>query len=248
MEVLIRNGALIDETTFLAAQYSEHLTRKEAVLSLLQQAAPDPLPLANSPFSLTETLSDRALGQLLNTLDKSFGSSKPRLRKALNSIKKDAEFLRSKLSTWSSNDSDRGYDLSVTYYLVMLYRATKQDNIEQASATVLNVAQDFHIKAEHCRRSSSSGLGGPVSIEIHTVRDGHRADGWRILYKAKILETDPNAEWLPFPDLSSPSSNELPAGLYVMQARKPFSDLKSGSLTVTVGTGRKKPQWQIAVP
>lgn len=110
------------------------------------------------------------------------------------------------------------------------------------------VAEDVDLKSRDCLKF---GHGRRVPVEIRTVRGGSEEGGWQILYR-----------WLPpgnlqiqvsemsFPNPSSPSVWDLPAGMYEVHIEKKSASgilQKSNTMVIPVGT-EERAAWQLRIP
>jgi hypothetical protein len=120
-------------------------------------------------------------------------------------------------------------------------------NSEQEGPASSSAADDLHIKAEHCRRSGV-GLGGVVTVVIHTRAGDREQRNLQVLYLPKLMEFVKDAQPDPFPRFSSPTSHTLPPGRYLMWTREPQSNMVGARTIVSIGDGSKTAEWDLPAP
>jgi hypothetical protein len=133
--------------------------------------------------------------------------------------------------------------LTIDDYLLS-YAVQHPGSAEQITRAV---AQDLYIKDQDCEKH---GHGRLVPVEIHTVKAGSDSGGWQVFYQWVPPAQGFTPTQMSFPSLSSPTSIELPPGLYLMHAEKPGNQgasLKSETVNVPVG-GDQSILWKIPVP
>ena len=156
-------------------------------------------------------------------------------------IVKATAWLGKKLST----HEPAAYALQLTADDYLLKYAV--DHPAQAGEITEAVAQDLSIKDRDCEQH---GHGRLVPVEVHTVKGGTDAGGWQVFYQWVPPTPDFAPAQMSFPALSSPTSMDLPPGLYRMHAEKTGeqgASLKSETVNVPVG-GAQNILWKIPVP
>ena len=157
------------------------------------------------------------------------------------SIFQSARWLAGRLTQAEPAD----YRLQLTIDRYLLESALKHAADERE--IVDSVAQDLFIKYTDC---SKHGHGRLVPVEIRTLKDGSDSSGWTIYYEWLPPTNGFQVSQLSFPQPSSPTSIELPPGLYQMHASKTDpkgAELKSETVKVAVGDSAKV-LWKLPVP
>jgi hypothetical protein len=112
------------------------------------------------------------------------------------------------------------YQESLVQTFAVLALAAREPDGHQAYSILDAVVEDLKIKANHCRKSNR-GLGGDITVKVKTLRNTRDDPGWVIYYTLGIFEYAKNHRPDRFMELSSPSIGTLPAGRYLLWARKP---------------------------
>ena len=96
------------------------------------------------------------------------------------------------------------------------------------------IAKDIAIKTQDCRKF---GMGRMVPVHVKTMLAGAPNNGWQVFYKwvgSSLLK----AQELPFANLTSPATAELPPGMYEIRVEKRGSPtLAKAALPVTILVG-----------
>lgn len=115
---------------------------------------------------------------------------------------------------------------------------------EAAEHVLESIANDLRIKVEDCR---SWGMGRLVTVLASTLKNGKPDPGWTVMYKWVSVSGLNSAE-LSFPQ-ETPSSKQLPPGLYSIYVTKQVGNTMQKSEAKTVSAFQKdKVQCEIAVP
>ncbi|HUI42243.1 MAG TPA: hypothetical protein VL523_09755 [Terriglobia bacterium] len=144
-----------------------------------------------------------------------------------------------------SSHEPAGYALQLTIDDFLLNYAVQHP--ADAQQITEAVAQDLFIKDQDCEKH---GHGRLVPVEVHTVKGGNDAGGWQVFYQWVPPAQGFAPTQMSFPSLSSPTSIELPPGLYHMHAEKAGdrgASLSSETVNVPVG-GDQMILWKILVP
>jgi len=173
---------------------------------------------------------------------KALAKQRKELRKDAQTIDFGAEWLKER----RREDDPSEYRLQLTIDGYLLDRA--RENPDEAAGIMKSVAEDVDFKAKDCYKF---GHGRRVPVEIRTVRGGVEDSGWQIHYR-----------WLPpnnlavqvmemsFPNPSSPSTFDLPVGMYEIYIEKMDASgtlQKSASVVIPVGL-ESKGSWQLQIP
>lgn len=137
------------------------------------------------------------------------------------------------------------YELQLTTDDFLLNYAVEHP--KDAETLMQAVAQDLFIKDQDCERH---GHGRLVPVEVHTVKGAADAGGWQVYYQWVPPTQGFSPTQMSFPALSSPTSIDLPPGLYRMHAEKAGaqgSTMSSETVNVPVG-GEQSIVWKIPVP
>lgn len=129
----------------------------------------------------------------------------------------------------------------------LLDLALKSEQEGPAFSALQAAADDLHIKAEHCRKSGV-GLGGMVTVVIHTRKGDREQRNLQVLYIPKMMEVVKDVQPDQFPKFSSPTSHVLPPGRYLMWTREPESNMLGARTIVRIGDGSKTVEWDLPVP
>jgi len=89
-------------------------------------------------------------------------------------------------------------------------------------ATVNDIADDLDSKREFCLRNNV-GMGGSVTVDVHTQNAAGEVSKWQVYYLLKIYEHAPNVPAGAFRRWSSPASEMLGPGRYLIWAQDPFT-------------------------
>jgi len=178
----------------------------------------------------------------MNKRAKALAKLHKELRPQAQAIEHGTTWLQERLR----EDDPAEYRLQLTIDDYLL--GTALANPDEAPRIVNSVAADVDLKSKDCWKF---GHGRRVPVEIRTVRGGAEESGWQIFYR-----------WLPpgnlqlqvsemaFPDPSSPSVWELPAGMYEIHIEKKGASgvlQKSNPMVIPVGT-ENKAAWQLRIP
>jgi len=138
------------------------------------------------------------------------------------------------------------YRLQLTIDDYLLERALANPN--EASRIMKGVAEDVALKSRDC---SMFGHGRRVPVEIRTVRRGVEEGGWQVFYRWVPPENLPvQVLELSFPNPSSPSTWDLPVGMYDIYIEKKDASgtlQKSNAVVIPVGV-ENKVSWQLQIP
>jgi hypothetical protein len=199
-----------------------------------------PNPGARLPPPLTTSLRD--LGVLLARV--------PELSPAIAFDRRRAAATVTRLQQLSVNwpaESPIDYRANVARETTALALAIQKADLLSLGATLEALADDLQIKLEHCTKSGGK-LGGSVAVRVRSVRDGNEVKGWEVRYLTRVLEVAGNAEPERFSQLSSPATEPLPPGRYVMWLRDPASNRMGERTTIKVGEGVKEKLVDLTVP
>jgi ankyrin repeat protein len=127
-----------------------------------------------------------------------------------------------------------------------LDRAVKTRNAAEIARILAALAEDMETKAEHCRKSG--GLRMEVKLLVHTLRGGEEVRNWQVLYLSKIFEFLKDARPEVFPIFSSPSTETVPPGRYLIWARDPKSGRDGVRTAIKVGEGSAEMRVDVPVP
>lgn len=139
---------------------------------------------------------------------------------------------------------------SLAFDLAVIRAAESDTSDRRVAAVFREVSDDLTEKANHCQRSAT-GMAAPVAVSVRTWAGKTESPQWQIVYMPKIMEfaADPSAAVMPFRTFSSPSTEELPPGRYIIWARRPTPNgVQSERTTIRVGNGAKTLAQDIAVP
>ncbi len=102
------------------------------------------------------------------------------------------------------------------------------------------------MKLEHCTKSGGK-LGGSVLVNVRTLDGDRESRNWQVFYMPKIFEAAGSATPDRFPRLSSPTSETLVPGRYVVWGRD-SANRTTERVTVKVGEGKKELPIELLVP
>ena len=141
------------------------------------------------------------------------------------------------------------YQESLTLDFRILASAAREADEKRVVAILREVADDVTVKANHCRKSTR-GLGADVTVQVETRKRDRIDPGWQVFYKYRIYQFTEKYTPRHFPKPSSPTQQELPAGIYLIWAEKPGGPkpIRSKEDIVTVGEGKQQLEWVLMVP
>lgn len=108
------------------------------------------------------------------------------------------------------------------------------------------LGDDLEVKLEHCTKSGGK-LGGSVVVSVRTLDGDRESRNWQVFYIPKIFEAVGGTSPDRFPRLSSPTSETLVPGRYVVWGRD-ASNRTTERVTVKVGEGKKELPVELLVP
>ena len=108
------------------------------------------------------------------------------------------------------------------------------------------LGDDLEVKLEHCTKSGGK-LGGSVLVNVRTLDGDRESRNWQVFYMPKIFEAAGSATPDRFPRLSSPTSETLVPGRYVVWGRD-SANRTTERVTVKVGEGKKELPIELLVP
>jgi hypothetical protein len=116
---------------------------------------------------------------------------------------------------------------------------------EAALRVLASIAEDLHIKVTDCRKW---GAGRLITVIANTVKNGQPDAGWTVMYKWVSVSGLNSAE-LSFPQISTPTSKNLPPGMYAVYATKQVGDTMKKTEPITVSAFQDaKVKCEIPVP
>jgi len=122
--------------------------------------------------------------------------------------------------------------------------AVKLGDAGAMNAAYSAVAKDIEIKTNDCRKF---GMGRMVSVRVKTLFSGAPSNGWQVFYKwagSSVLQ----GREIPFPNLTSPATGELPPGTYSIRvANQGAPTLAQGAAPVTIVVGLE-PTTEVEIP
>lgn len=142
---------------------------------------------------------------------------------------------------------DPTYRMNLTIYVYSLESALREPDQAKAYSMFQDLAADLRIKANHCR-ATGTGLGGLVNVIVKTQRGDTEVAAWQVYWKPKILEFAKQYRAEAFPKPSSPTSQELAPGRYLMWAQDPATGKRGNEEVVTIGEGKKAVDKTLFVP
>jgi len=162
-----------------------------------------------------------------------------RVRSALSRLQQLA-------ANWPA-ESPLDYRTNMSTSVTLLDRALAARDTARLIAVLQALGDDLEVKLEHCTKSGGK-LGGSVVVSVRTVQGGHEIRNWQVFYLPKIFDAIGGTTPDRFPKLSSPTSETLVPGRYVMWVRDTNSDRTSDKTTVKVGEGKKELLLDLSVP
>ena len=200
----------------------------------------DGVPEEHQIGSVLEEISTR-----LQRLAEQQSASRPGARASADSA---AYELRYMVRKWAADSRvPRSYRANLGRIRSLLQTAEQEADAEQAYAIWRAVLDDVFVKARHCR-ATGSGIGGPVQVEVRTLRENEEARGWRIFYLPRFLAFAEQVAPSSFARFSSPTAEPLPPGRYLFWAGRPNAEVVTERLLLDVGGGREQLTLDIAVP
>jgi uncharacterized protein len=169
---------------------------------------------------------------------------------ALRTAQRRASVVLTQLQTLSAKwpaDSPDDYRDNLVRNVQVLEAALKTGAAESLADAVQAVAEDLEIKLEHCTKSGGK-LGGSVLVRVRTLSGSAESRSWQVFYMPRIFEAAAGAMPDLFPQLSSPTEEELVPGRYVMWVRDPATARLGERTVVKVGEGRKELLLDLPVP
>jgi len=195
-----------------------------------------PQALPQTPGSMQAVLSDLAKHA------KILAKGHKELRKDAQTIDYGASWLKQRMR----EDDPVEYRLQLTIDNYLLDRALT--NPDEAAGIMKSVAEDVDLKSRDCWKF---GHGRRVPVEIRTVKAGVEESGWQIFYRWLPPNNLPvQALEMSFPTPSSPSTCDLPVGMYEIYIEKKDTSgtlLKSNAMVIPVGL-ENKGSWQLQIP
>ena len=113
-------------------------------------------------------------------------------------------------------------------------------------ATVGDIADDLESKRQFCLRNNV-GMGGNVTLDVHTRNAAGEVSRWQVYYLLKIYDHAPDVPPGAFRRWSSPASDTLGPGRYWIWAQDPFTRKTSDRKLVDLG-GTTKVDIDLPVP
>ena len=190
-----------------------------------------------------------SLTSSLNALSASL-SRVPDTPVALNFAAFRVRSALSKLQQLAANwpaESPLDYRTNMSTSATLLDRALAARDITRLIAVLQALGDDLEVKLEHCTRSGGK-LGGSVVVSVRTVQSGQEIRDWQVFYLPKVFDAIGGSTPDRFPKLSSPTSETLVPGRYVMWVRDTNSNRTSDKTTVKVGEGKKELLLDLSVP
>ena len=138
------------------------------------------------------------------------------------------------------------YRTNLAASVTLLDRAIAAQRVDRLTAVLEALGDDLEVKLEHCTKSGGT-LGGSVVVSVRTVEGDHESRNWQVLYLPKVFEAMGGVTPDRFPKLSSPTSETLVPGRYVMWVRD-ADNRTSERISVKVGEGKKELPLDLTVP
>ena len=154
--------------------------------------------------------------------------------------------LQQLAANWPA-ESPLDYRTNVSTSVTLLDRALAARDTARLIAVLQALGDDLEVKLEHCTKSGGK-LGGSVVVSVRTVQGGQEIRNWQVFYLPKVFDTIGGTTPDRFPKLSSPTSETLVPGRYVMWVRDTDSTRTSDKTTVKVGEGKKELLLDLSVP
>ncbi len=101
-------------------------------------------------------------------------------------------------------------------------------------ATVADIADELESKRQFCVRNNI-GMGGSVTLDVHTRNAGGEVSKWQIYYLLKIYDHAPDVPPGAFRRWSSPATDTIGPGRYWIWAQDPFTRKTSDRKLVDLG-------------
>ena len=162
-----------------------------------------------------------------------------RVRSALSKLQQLA-------ANWPA-ESPLDYRTNMSTSVTLLDRALAAQDSARLIAVLQALGDDLEVKLEHCTKSGGK-LGGSVVVSVRTVQSGQEIRNWQVFYLPKVFDAVGGTTPDRFPKLSSPTSETLVPGRYVMWVRDTTSDRMSDKTTIKVGEGKKELLLDLSVP
>ena len=114
---------------------------------------------------------------------------------------------------------------------------TDPTKTEAAKQVLTSIAKDLEIKVKDCK---DWGAGRLVTVIASTVKNGQPDPGWTVMYKW-VSVSGLNSLELSFPQVSTPTSQGVPPGIYSVYATKQVgsSTVKTPPVTVSAFQNQK---------
>jgi hypothetical protein len=143
-------------------------------------------------------------------------------------------------------ESPVDYRANLAASVTLLDRAIAEPSVDHLTAVLEALGDDLEVKLEHCTKSGGK-LGGSVIVSVRTVEGDHESRNWQVFYLPKVFEAMGGVTPDRFPKLSSPTSETLVPGRYVMWVRD-ANNRTSERISVKVGEGKKELPLDLTVP
>ena len=170
----------------------------------------------------------------------------PQVRAAQQRANAALSQLQGLSAKWPAESPD-DYRDNLAGDVAALQAALKIGTAERLAETLQSVAEDLEAKLEHCQLSGGK-LGGSVLVSVRTVAGGQESRSWQVFYMPRVFEAAAIASPDVFPQLSSPTSETLVPGRYVMWVRDPATSRLGERTVVKVGEGKKELVLDLPVP
>jgi hypothetical protein len=216
------------------------MNRTSALLGIVLLLAPAQRGGAqpNAP-SLTQSLT--SLGRQLTRV--------PNASLSMNFAEWRARVAVSNLENLARNwpaESPADYRANLARHVTLLEDALVGGDAARLTALLEALADDLEVKLEHCKQSGGK-LGGSVTVQVRTVHEGQEIRNWQVFYLPKMLDAMGGTADR-FPQLSSPTSETLVPGRYVMWVRDSASSKTGDKVVVKVGEGKQALILDLPVP
>jgi hypothetical protein len=143
-------------------------------------------------------------------------------------------------------ESPAAYRASLDRQVKTLTRVLADADLARRAAVLEALADDLETKLEHCTKSGGR-LGGSITVRVRTVGAGREVGNWQVFYLPKVLEAAGGTADR-FPQLSSPTSEVLVPGRYVVWPQDPETRRVGAKVVVKVGEGRSNLVLDLFVP